>query len=211
VATLSHRLDVFSNGEVEEQVAISPAFHFAWDDQIPDYNYQCRTLMPDFEGPDNPPAVLRFSPEILPEGQKIGDSYVNLESPYNWKAAIIAMNGGDVRKFDYLTGIARAQFNKGWPMMQYVGMCGNRIRGERLGDWFRFETLRQSDVSRVAGWSIDNHPEFIHRFTCVTWDGVNKVTKHIEGTGTARGQVYYPLITKEGFAYIPYRFVVKIT
>jgi len=189
----------------------APAFRFAWDDEIGDpYNYKCRTQMDGFIGPDNPPAVLRFAPYILPDSHNIGDYRVNLADPYDWKPAIIAMNGGDEQRFDYLVGPSRAQFNTtGWPKMAYVGMCGNRLRGERVGDWFRFETLKQSDVSRVAGWTIDNHPEFIHRFTCVSWkDGK---TVHIESTGTPRGDVFYPLVTKEGYAFIPWRFVVQIT
>lgn len=207
-ALLSHRLDIFSDGAVTEQLS-APRYRFAWDDENPDYDYKCRTQSDGFTGPDNPPAVMRFYPIMREEA---GDFRVNLQIPYDWEPAIIAMNGGDAGKFGYLIGPSRAQFNTtGWPKMAYVGMCGNLLNGERVGEWFRFQTLVPSDVSRVRGWTIASHPQFIHRFTCVTWDTVNRVTKRINSTGTQRGDVFYPLITKEGFAYIPWRHVVKVS
>ena len=186
-----------------------PRFRFVWDDENPDYDYKSRTLGSDL-GPDNPPAVMRFYPEMR---EKAGDFRVNLDSPYNWKPAIIAMNDGDEQKFSYLTGTGRAQFNQtGWPMMAYVGMSGNEIEIlEKIGDWYKIKTLQQSDVSRVAGWTILTHPKEIHRFTCITWDAKTKTTKRINSTGTPRGQVYYPLVTEEGCAYIPTRHVIKVS
>jgi len=182
-------------------------YRFAWDDENPDWDFKCRTQSSDFIGPENPPAVIRFYP-FMREGA--GDFRVNLATPYDWKDAIIAMNDGNVQKFDYLIGSSRAQFNTtGWPKMAYVGMCGNEIEVlERIGDWYRFKTLKQSDVT---GWTIANDPKFIHRFACVTWDVATKTTKRILSTGTARGDVFYPLITVEGYAYIPVRHVVRMS
>lgn len=175
-----------------------------WDDENPDYNYKSRTQMPGWESVDNPPAVYRF----YPEPRKSGDYRVNLAVPYDWKTAIIAVNGGDVRDWEYLTSPGRATYNQtGWPMQAYITMSGNKLQGERVGDWFRFETLKPGDVAKVAGMTIETHPQFVHRFTCVTWDAQTKTTKHIESTGTARGQVYFFLVTKEGIAYIPFRHV----
>jgi hypothetical protein len=186
---------------------------FAWDDENPDYGYKCRTQMDGWDKPDNPPAVIRFYP-LMREGA--GDFRVNLQTPYDWEPAIIAMNGGDseaIRRFDYWKNPNTAQFNTtGWAKMAYVGMCGNEIEIlERIGDWYRFKTLKQSDVFRVAGWTIANNPKFIHRFTCVTWDTQTKTTKRILSTGTARGDVFYPLVTVEGYAYIPARHVVRVS
>jgi protocatechuate 3,4-dioxygenase beta subunit len=90
-----------------------------------------------------------------------------------------------------------------------VGMCGNYLQGVRQGDWFRFETLKPGDLQRAQGMTRATHPHLIHTFTCVTWDAVNKVTKHILSTGTPRGIVDYPLITREGYAFIPWRHVVE--
>jgi len=188
-----------------------PRFRFVWDDENPDYDYKSRTLGSDL-GPDNPPAVMRFYPEMR---EKAGDFRVNLEYPYDWEPVITEVNnydGDGAHRFRYLGGEGLALYNQtGWPMQAYLGMSGNEIEVlERIGDWYKIKTLTQSDVSRVAGWTIATHPREIHRFTCITWDNVNKVTKRINSTGTPRGQVYYPLVTKEGFAYIPVRHVVKI-
>lgn len=195
-------------------VRSAPRFRFAWDDENPDYNYRCRTQMPQDDpiNSDNPPAVMRFYPEPR---EKMGDFRVNLAVPYDWEPAIVTMNGGGEqgeRAFGYLIGPSRAQFNTtGWPKMAYVGMCGNEIEIlERVSGWVKFKTLKQSDVSRVAGWTIANHPEAIHQFTCVTWDRATQTTKRIYSTGTPRGQVYYPCITVAGFAWIPARHVVQI-
>lgn len=174
-----------------------------WDDQNPDYQFRCRTLADGFIGPDNPPAVMRFYPVMR---ENAGDFSVDIRT---WRDTIIRLNGGDTQKFNYWIGIKRAQFNsQGWPMLKYVGMCGNKLNGEVVGRWFRFETLMPSDVARARGMTIHTHPQFIHRFTCVTWDARNQVTRRINSTGTARGDVFFPLITKEGFAYIPLRHVV---
>lgn len=185
-----------------------PAFRFAWDDEISDYSYKCRTQSPGFVGPDNPPAVLRFYPSM----SESGDYRVNLtkDPTWDWHGTFLAMNGGDEQKFTLWTKPGTAQFNtSGWAQMAYLGMSGNVIRVlERVGEWIRFATLKPGDWLKARSMSIASHPEYIHRFTCVSWDGVNKVTKRIESTGTPRGQIYYPLVTWEGSAWVPKRFVV---
>ena len=187
-----------------------PRYRFAWDDEISDYGYKCRTQAPGFVGPNNPPAVLRFYKDTH-EGS---DYRINLtkDPSWQWKETVIALNDGDEQKFSYWTGSGRAQFNStGWPQLGYIGMCGNEINiMQRAGDWVQFETLFPDDWLRARSMSIATHPQYIHRFTCTTWDAVNRVTKRINSTGTPRGQVYYPLVTWEGSAWIPSRFVVEI-
>jgi hypothetical protein len=186
-----------------------PRFTVAWDDQSPDFNFKCRTQQPGWSSVDNPPAVWRFSPHIMPIAQPIGEHFVNLGTPHDWKAAIIAVNGGDVRKWEYLIDPDRATYNRhGWPKQSYLVFSGNRLQGERVGEWFRFETLKPSDLPKVAGMTIETHPHFVHRFTCVTWDPQTRTTKHINSTGTARGTVYQFVVSYEGFGYIPWRNVV---
>lgn len=188
-----------------------------WDDENPDWNFKCRTQHPDFIGPDNPPAVMRFYPPDPTTGgppakEKPGDFRVNLASPNDWKPLYIAVNGGGKegeQRVEYLIDPRRATFNTtGWPMQAYLTMSGNILRGEFVGDWFRFETLRPSDLGRVGTYTIETHPHLVQRFTCVTWDGRNKVTKRIESTGTPRGQVYWYLVSNEGVCYIPARYVI---
>jgi len=178
-----------------------------WDDQNSDFNFKSRTQQSDWSSADNPPAVNRYYPEMREKG---GDFRVNLAKP-DWKAAIIAVNGGDEQKWKYLTTPSTAQYNgTGWPMQAYLAMSGNKLRGEFVGDWFRFDTLKPGDVARARGMTIETHPHLVHRFTCVTFDRETRTTKRIESTGTPRGQVYYFLVTKEGYGFIPKRHVVKV-
>lgn len=196
-----------------QQTELPPRFRFAWDDELSDYGYKCRTQAEGFVGPDNPPAVLRFARQVMPAGQDIGDYRVNLtkDPAWGWQQTIIELNDGDVKDFDYLVGPSRAQFNTtGWAQMAYVGMSGNEIHVlERVGGWVKFETLKPTDWYRARSMSRETMPHLIHSFTCVTWDAATQTTKHIESTGTPRGQVFYPLVTWEGFGWIPERFVVE--
>lgn len=179
-----------------------------WDDENPDLGYKSRTQSKGWKGPKNPPAVYRFYPEMRKQS---GDYRVNMEKPHNWKSAIIKVNGGSVQKFNYLTGPKRATYNKrGWPQQAYITMSGNVLEGEFIGDWFKFKTLKQSDVSKASDMTQKSNPEFVHNFTCVTWDKKTGTTKRIPSTGTPRGQVYYFLVTKEGVAYIEKKFVKQI-
>jgi lysozyme len=189
-----------------------------WDDQNPDYGYKCRTQSPHFTGPDNPPAINRYWPRPINE---MGDFRVDLAIPHNWEPAIVEVNGGNRRKFFYLTGRKRAMYNngqKGWPKQMYLVMSGNKLQGELLilpdektgrpMQWFKFKTLKPADLAKVKGWTNATHPQFIHRFTCVTWDKKTKTTRRINSTGTPRGDVFYYLVTVEGEAYIPGKHVV---
>jgi hypothetical protein len=198
----------------EQTVITPPRFRFAWDDELSDYGYKCRTLLGGFDS-DNPPAVLRFAPSILPVGQAIGDYRVNLtkDPSWQWEDTIIQINGGGYlgeRAFNYLIGSSRAQFNTtGWARMAYLGMCGNIVNVlERVSGWTRFETLRPQDWLKARSMSILTHPHLIHSFHCVTWDRETQTTKRIYSTGTPRGLVYYPVVTWEGSAWVPDRFVV---
>lgn len=181
----------------------------AWDDQNPDYSYKSRTEQPDWGELASPPAVYRYYPEAR---EKSGDYRVNLSSP-DWKQSIVNLNGGGVdglHRWEYLTLDDKAMYNTtGWPQQAYLTMSGNTLLGRFIGDWFLFETLKPSDLSRVGEWTINSHPEFIHRFTCVGWDNATKTTKRIESSNTSRGQVYFYLVTNEGFGYIPKRHVVR--
>lgn len=179
------------------------SYRLAWDDQNVDYNYKSRTLGMTDPG-YNAPAVMRYYPIMR---EKAGDYRVVLDD--NWKQTVIILNDGNERKFAYWSGPSRAQFNtNGWPNLMYVGMSGNTINVlAEIGDWYKFETLKLIDWRSARTMNIETHPQFIHRFTCVTWK--NNMTVRIPSTGTQHGQVYYPLITNEGYAFIPKRHVVK--
>lgn len=181
-----------------------------WDDENPDYDFKSRTQSEDLATP-NPPAVYRYYKHPI---EKEGDFRVNMETPYNWKDAIIALNGGGYvgqRRWEYLVGDNRATYNMtGWPKQAYLSMSSNILRGEEIGNWFFFQTLKQSDLPNVVGMTIQTHPHFVHRFTCVGWNNTTKTTKHIMSTGTQWGDVFFYLVTVEGFGFIPRRHVIEV-
>ena len=190
----------------QEQPVIQPParYRVVWDDENIDFGYKCRTQTAGFIGPDNPPAVMRFYPEPI---DKMGDFRVNLSTPYDWKPTIIAINGGVYGDWEYLVDPKRATYNTtGWPMQAYLTMSGNELDVlEITAGWVKFRTLRQADAEAAKSMTLGKH---VHKFTCVTWkDGK---TVHIESTGTPRGEVLFPLVSKEGYGYIPLRHVVKI-
>jgi len=188
-------------------VSVNGFARIVWDDENIDYDYKCRTQQSGWSGPDNPPAVMRFYPEPR---EKSGDFRVRLGSPYDWKPVIISVNDGDEQKFDYLTGPARATYNKtGWDKQAYITMSGNYIEVlEVSDDWVKFKTMKPEDVFAAVLMTRESEPQYIHKFTCVTFDRNTKTTKRIDSTGTPRGQVYYFLVTNEGYAYIPRRHVI---
>lgn len=191
----------------QEQAVIQPTprYRVVWDDENPDWNFKCRTQDPEWTlAISAPPAVNRFYP-VTKEGA--GDFRVNISA---WENFFKQLNNDTTgQKFNYWTSPTLAQFNQtGWPMLAYLVFCGNRLQGERVGSWFKFETLKLGDLEKAQGMTLTTHPHLIHRFTCVKWkDGQ---TMHIESTGTPRGDIHYPVITKEGFGYIPWRHVVEI-
>jgi len=199
-----------SSKRYRQELATPPRFRLAWDDEISDYDFKCRTQADGFVGPDNPPAVVPFY-SIMDERDRQRINMIK-DPTWRWEETVIMLNDGDERKFDYWTGPSRAQFNTtGWPQLGYIGMCGNQIHVlERVGSWVRFETLKPTDWLKARSMTAVSHPQFIHHFTCTSWDAVNRVTKRIDSTGTPRGTVLYPLVTWEGAAWIPSRFVVTV-
>jgi hypothetical protein len=193
-----------------------PTFYYrtVWDDENIDYNYRSRTLHSEFTGPDNPPAVIKFFPEM---NEAIADYRINLEKDisWEWKNTCIKINnydGNGLQRFEYWSDDGVAQFNTtGWAKMAYLDMSGNVIKVLNIiGEWIKFETLKPTDWFRARAMNIDTHPEYIHKFTCVTWNNTTRTTKRIESSGTPRGQVYYPLVTWLGYAYIPKRHVIRV-
>jgi hypothetical protein len=186
----------------------SPLFpyRFAWDDENADFNFKSRTQQEGWHKKLRfPPAVLRYYPVMK---EKAGDFRVDITA---WKSFIMQLNNDTTgQTFKYWTARGRAQFNHtGWPRFMYVGMSGNFLDGEPVDkDWFRFETLKATDLDRAQGMTRATHPQFIHTFTCVGFK--NGHTVRVPSTGTPRGIVDYPLVTEEGFAFIPLRQVVKV-
>lgn len=177
-------------------------YRIVWDDENPDYNYKSRTQMKGWKYKRMTPAVMRYYPTMKETG-KAGDFRVDISA---WKNFFLGLNGGDKQKFNYWTGTQTAQFNKtGWPLIAYITFSGNILEGEVVGKWLKFKTLKVNDLNFAKGKTIRTHPQYIHSFHCVSYK--NKKTVHILNTGTQRKEIYFPLITKEGYAYIPLRHV----
>jgi hypothetical protein len=179
---------------------VGTQFRFMWDDENPKWNYECRTLHPDFqEGPGSPPAVNK----IYKTPVETGDARVNLtkDPSWDWRGTIIYHNGGSVGAFDYVTDKGLALYNTtGWAQQAYLGFSGNIVNVlERQGDWYRFETLKPQDWNRARQMTNATHPQFVHRFTCISFR--NGITVRINGTGTNRPVVWVPLVTWEGYAW----------
>jgi hypothetical protein len=186
----------------EPQPVMQPRYRVAWDDETSTYGYKCRTQQAGWPfAISAPPAVFRYYPAM----QESGDYRVDISA---WTNFFLGLNGGDMQAFEYWSDAGRAQFNgSGWPMMAYLVFSGNRLQGERVGEWVKFKTLRPGDLALAKGMTRATHPHYIHTFTCVKWkDGQ---TVHIESTGTPRGVIDFPLISKEGFGYIPWRNVIE--
>jgi hypothetical protein len=200
--TLDTRLTLF---EMREEVLPAPQprrWQVRGDEELKEWNYQSRTNHPSWKQPYAcTPSVYRFYRDPI---DKQGDFRVDI-SPL--RAAIVDLNGGDMQKVEYLFNSGTGIFNTtGYPMQAYTTMSGNELIGERVGDFLRFETL--TPASNVAGMTISSHPYFVHRFDLVCWSARTKETYH---KPVRWGwEVYWFLVTAEGFAWMPLRHVREV-
>lgn len=204
--TLEGEAPITGNLELETSIP-TVRYRIAWDDETPRFNYKSRTQAEGWLGLKSPPAVYRYYP-VMKDGA--GDFRVDIS---DWWDQCVALNGGDVRDVEYWSNRQSGQFNRtGWPKFANVGMSGNYLKVLDISNgWVKFETLKPTDLQKAKTMTRLNNPEFVHTFTCVSWDTELKKTKHIVGTNTARGIVDYYLITKEGYAYIREYDVVRET
>jgi len=177
------------------------------DEELEEMNYASRTdpvnNWPEDRYPCTP-SVVRFYKAMI---DNQGDFRVDI-SPM--LSDYIKLNGEDEitdPKTRYFFGIRTALFNTtGYPKQMYTTMQLNKLRGRYIGkEWFMFETLKPS--SNVAGMSYDTHPWFIHRFDLVCAKRVEGVWKTHHKPNTPQGIIDYFLVTNEGFAYIPAKYV----
>lgn len=172
------------------------------DEELAEYGFQSRTSPRNETNTINyrcTPSIFRLMK--LPIEQQ-GDFRVDI-SPM--RSALLALNGGDERKLDYLFNPGTALFNdKGYPKQMYGTMSRNRVKViGRHGDWLKIQTL--TPVMNVGGMTHKHYPEFVHKFDLVCWSREDSRTYHHHNT--PRGIIYYYLVTNEGFAWIPARYV----
>ena len=178
--------------------------YIAWDDQLKIFNYRSRTANPKWKGLKSTPAVVRFYPEPR---EKMGDYRVNISE---WDDEFIERNNDtDGKKFRYWGGKKCALFNKtGFPMLAYISMSGNLLQGEKVGNFYKFVTLKPDDLNIAKKMTHETHPQFIHRFSIIGWRKQGKGGITTRKTTTPHGIIDWPLITKEGIAYIPWTLVI---
>lgn len=179
----------------------APAFRLRWDDETgpEDWNYKSRTLSPNWQQANPTPAIWRLNPQM----RTGDDTRVNVSA---WEDWIIALNDGDLKKFNFYKSVGRALFNTaGWPQLSQLGFSGGGLKGEFIGAWFRLETLRVDHIPNDV--SFATHPHLIHKWANVGHKAGGETIRNYAGY---QGQVVWcPLISREGFAYVPARWVVK--
>ena len=191
-----------------EPVVVEPqkAWIIVGDEELAEWNYQSRTNHPSWTQPYIcTPSVQRYYPEPR---EKSGDYRVDI-SPL--LGDYLVLNGEDSRedpKSRYLFNPGTALFNStGYPQQAYVTMQGNELMVvDEQNGWYKFQTLRPTD--KVRHMTNISHPHFVHRFDLVCWDNELKRTYH---KPVRWGwEIYYFLITREGYAWMPVRYVKQV-
>ena len=179
------------------------------DESLTEYNYASRTApvngWPSYRHPCTP-SVMRFYKAPI---EQQGDFRVDISPMLN---AYLALNGEDEitdPKTRYFFGVRTALFNTtGYPKQMYTTMQRNILRGVQVGSWLKFQTL--TPFSSVRGMTYKTHPHFIHRFDLVCSKRVDDVWQSYHKRATPQGIIDYFLVTNEGVAYIPIRYVRKL-
>jgi hypothetical protein len=175
------------------------------DEELMEYGYESRTSPRNETTTINykcTPSVFRLAKQPI---EQQGDFRVDI-SPM--RSALLALNGGDQQRLEYLFNPGTALFNNtGYPKQAYVTMSGNRVKVlQKLGEWYKIQTLMPD--SKISNMTWISHPEFVHRFDLVCWDRIDETTYH--HPNTPRGIVFYYLVTVEGFAWINSRYIKEI-
>jgi len=186
-----------------------------FDYECPDWNFTSRTNRES--NPGGPalgqaPAVYGYSP--TPQ-DKPNDFHV-YEEPL--KFFYFSLNNFDVygeydglgkyRCESFLFKDNTALYNKeGFPKRELLTMSGNKLEviewvtenGQR---YCKFRTLTPS--SNVNEMTFRSHPHFVHIFNIVQLRDERTITNPKVSRG---GFLYYYLTSKDGFAFVPERFV----
>lgn len=180
-----------------------PLFILKGDEELAEYHFTSRTAginnWPSFRHPCTP-SVVRFYKEMR---DKSGDFRVDISPMLQAYMDLNHEFSIEDNKTRYFFGSTTALFNTtGYPKQMYTTMQLNKLKGTILSNsWLKFETL--TPQSNVTGMTHESHPWFIHRFDLVCYR--DKQTYH--KPSTPQGVIDYFLVTVEGFAFIPLRYV----
>ena len=188
-----------------------------YDNESPDWNYQSRTLQ---IGLGQAPAVYGYSPVPV---EKPNDYRCD---EINWEQEYFELNDFDIRGVrdglghdrcvNFLFKADTALYNKkGFYSdngRELLTMSGNKLQ---VLDWeivngiryVKFLTLKENDT--VSNLTHENSPHLVHRFEIVFADKKpdnSYITKTVPKINR-NGYLYYYLVSKQGYGYMPERFV----
>lgn len=187
-----------------------------YDYESPDWDFKSRTLqMPLSQAP----AVYRYSetPENAPGDWRVDESpfkyFLYSLNNYNTNGDYDGL--GLYRCENFLFKDDTALYNKkAFPQRQYLTMSGNKLEviewitvdGER---YCKFKTLKPGDTvqAMVSVDAFEEFPQFVHRFNIVQMrDGVT-ITNPLVNRG---GYLHYYLVSRNGYGFMPARFVKEV-
>lgn len=182
-----------------------PAVGIFWrvlgDEELAEFNNQSRTLDPNWAYLPQTPSVFRF--EVTGREPKsdyrvdISPLLVDIFRLNNWTQ--------EDNHAAYLFSAGTALFNNtGYPKQQYLTMSFNLLEEIAVeGAYLKFKTI--TPATYTAHMKRETHPQFIHKWDIVT--SKNKRTVHVN---TPHGDMFWFLCSKEGFGYIPLRWVRRL-
>jgi len=173
------------------------------DEELAEHNFMSRTASESWGWGPQTPSVFRYFP--VPR-EEAGDFRVRM-SPMQ---AVLCVLNGETQLTDpktaYLVSPITAIYNNtGWDRQAYITMSRNLLKGMAVGNFLEFETL--TPFSNVTGMTYASHPFFIHKFDIV---GITAGSVTYHTWNTPRGEIYYFLVTNEGKAYIPLKYVARV-
>lgn len=161
-------------------------FRVKHDSQLAIYDYRSRTATWD----------RRQTPEVVPlfvdSKETSGTNRTTIDRA--WENYMIALNGRDAGKIDYLKDAGTALFNtSGFPNLESLTMGGNVITLDQIqGDWGRVHTFNYNDTPSVGTENYSTRPDLVHKFVVVVW---NRTTKSTFWVNPPRGDIYWPLVS----------------
>ena len=175
------------------------------DEELARFNYQSRTLSPDWAYLPQTPSVFRFDREA--------------NTPDLYKVNILPLRGEIFRvngwteednKSAYLFSGGTALFNgNSYPRQTYLTMSFNLLEEIAVeGNYLKFKTVKPTD--NVSHMARDSHPQFVHKWDIVSARKIPD-TKPAQyetfHTNTPHGEMYWFLCSAEGFGYVPLEIV----
>jgi len=186
------------------------------DNESPDWSYRSRTIS---NGLGQSPAVYGYSPTMqttpndfhVDESWLIEDYYKINNYNVNGEHDGLGMARCDNFLFKNDTALYNTNAGPGFPRRELLTMSRNILQeigwetDDRDRRYLKFKTLRFGN--NVVGMTRATHPQFVHQFTIVQdRNGVTVTNPKVNRDG----YLYYYLVSRDGFAYMPERYVKRV-